>query len=280
MAMFMVKPWYKKSGDKYKGIWVPKTWQGASASSEPPLLLGNSIWNDGTQIYFDYAYYLYSNKISWLTDLYNKDSTFDGRYVWTDDNNIYYSNGNTHKRFIIDSRGFKFNHWNDKTWDGITSFYGSRIWTDGDDIYYSYNNTQKILDKSTSTWYDKTWYGLPDWLKINGENIWTDGENIYFTSSGTTNYVLDKATSTWSAVTCSNLGSYSDNGSYIWTDKENIYFSRDTNQKILDKENSTRNYLIWQNKTWDGLTSFKGQYVWTDGENIYYSLNYDQYQLT
>ena len=35
----------------------------------------------------------------------------------------------------------------------------------------------------------------------------------------------------------------------------------------------------WQEKTWDGLTSFNGSPIWTDGTDIYYSGGSDQYVL-
>ena len=54
-------------------------------------------------------------------------------------------------------------------------------------------------------------------------------------------------------------------GTNVWTDGNNTYYSNDTNQYQLDKTS-----LIWNKKTWVGLTSFNGAKVWTDGTNIYY----------
>ena len=53
----------------------------------------------------------------------------------------------------------------------MTSFYGADIWIDGENIYYfGSNKVHKILDKSTSTWSDKTWINFPsDYL--TGQDI-------------------------------------------------------------------------------------------------------------
>jgi len=153
------------------------------------------------------------------------------------------------------------NSWNIKSWGGF-DFYGQDIWTDNANIYYSSAWTQKVLNKSTGEWEDKTWTGLTSFY---GQNIWTDGENIYYSHS-TAQYVLDKTTSTWIQKTWTGLTNFI--GNKIWTDGENIYYSNSTSQKILDKATST-----WSDKTWTGLslTTFNGQYVWSDGTNIYFS---------
>ena len=149
-----------------------------------------------------------------------------------------------------------------KAWSGLTSFRGSYIWSDGNDIYYSRGTTQKILNKATSTWSDKTWSG-GHYSGFDGNKIWSDGNDIYY-SNGTKQYVLDKATSTWSAKTWNGLTSF--DGDVIWSDGQNIYYSNGSTQKILDITTST-----WSNKTWNGLTSFYGHNIWSDGNDIYYS---------
>ena len=37
--------------------------------------------------------------------------------------------------------------------------------------------------------------------------------------------------------------------------------------------------LVWEPKTWSGLTDFNGEYVWTDGTDVYYSYSGNQYVL-
>jgi hypothetical protein len=117
----------------------------------------------------------------------------------------------------------------DSLWKGLTSFYGSYIWTDGVNIYYSQSSTQKVLDRATSTWNNKSWTGLSS---FNASNVWTDGDDIYY-SNGSDQYVLDKDTSTWSAKTWTGLTSFS--GNKVWTDGDNVYYSDSTDQYVLVK---------------------------------------------
>ena len=188
----------------------------------------------------------------------------DGFNIWTDGENVYYSDGVD--QCILDKAT---STWSPKTWSGLTTFSGINIWTDGNNIYYSYGSNQYILDKATSTWNPKTWYGL---TSFSGFATWTDGENIYF-SSAATQYVLDKSTSTWNRKTWygNTLPQYNE----IWTDGQNIYCSGGSRSHyVLDKATST-----WNPKTWYGLTQFSGSQIWTDGKNIYCSNNTIQYVL-
>ena len=195
---------------------------------------------------------LYSSGL-WAAKTWNVD--IDGRHIWTDGTDIYYSKSTS--QYVLDTTT---STWNEKTWTGLTNFDGSYIWTDGENIYYSLGTSQYILDKSTSTWNVKTWNE-----NVNGSYIWTDGENIYF-STAASQYVLDQSTSTWNTKTWEGF-SFLD-GSNIWTDGGNIYYSNGTAQYVLDKTTST-----WNVKTWNNLTNFYGSYIWTDGENIYHSRN-------
>ena len=147
---------------------------------------------------------------------------------------------------------------------------GSNVWTDGTDIYYSGGGTttQYVLDKSTSTWSEKTWTGLTN---FTASDVWTDGTDIYV-SNGGTHYVLDKSTSTWSEKTWTGLTSFA--GSNVWTDGTDIYVSNGGTQYVLDKSTST-----WSEKTWTGLTTLDARDVWTDGTDIYYSNRWTQYVL-
>jgi len=190
----------------------------------------------------------------------------NGKDVWTDGDNIYYSNTYYSSQYVLDKNT---STWSPKTWSGLTSFDGRFIWTDGENIYYSSGSDQYVLDKETSTWSPKTWSGIIVMI-FNGNRVWTDGENIYY-SANSDQYVLDKSTSTWTRKTWSGLTKFF--GNYVWTDGENIYYSDISTQYVLDKATST-----WVPKTWSGFTSIDGRYIWTDGENIYYSGNSYQYQ--
>ncbi len=191
---------------------------------------------------------------------WNGFSNLVGHHVWTDGENIYYSANGT---YLLDETN--------STWSNISlgsSVVGTYVWTDGENIYYSSASTQKVLNKETMTWEDKTWNGLSSFY---GGNVWTDGENIYY-SSGSTQKVLDKGTSTWRNKTWKGLSSFSAN--YVWNNGENIYYSQAENQYVLNKETST-----WVEKNWNGLSSFSGMQIWTDGNLIYYSSGEEQYVL-
>ena len=242
---------------------------------------------------------------SWVNKTWSGLTNFSSRYIWTDGDNIYYSNGTSH--YVLNKSTSKwtaktwsgltsfngYDIWTDgnniyysngasqyilrkststwvtKTWSGLTSFEGRYIWTDGDSIYYSLINNQYVLDKSTSTWTAKTWSGRTN---INADSVWTDGDNIYY-SYNTSHYVLDKSTSTWVTKTWNGL-SVSASGTNIWTDGDNIYCSNGSIQYVLDKSTST-----WTAKTWSGRTNINADSVWTDGDNIYYSNGASQFVL-
>ena len=205
-------------------------------------------------------------------------SFFGGSSIWTDGENIYYSEDT--KQYVLNR---ETSTWEPKTWNGVTSLNGGQIWTDGNDIYYSTfkgsgadgSYYHYVLNRETSTWESKTWYGF---IQFTGEFIWTDGENIYYSNSPH-HYVLNRETSTWESKTWSGLTSFY--GYNIWTDGNDIYYSSGTRQYVLNRETST-----WEPKIWNGVTSLNGGSIWTDGENIYgsdYSEDLDtinQYKLT
>ena len=117
----------------------------------------------------------------WTEKTWSGLTDFPGFAIWTDGENIYYSNGS--EQYVLDK---STSTWQAKTWNGLTNFNGDNIWTDGENIYYSFTSNQYVLDKATSTWTEKTWRlgqsgnydKLYDLLK--GNNVWTDGENIYY----------------------------------------------------------------------------------------------------
>lgn len=199
----------------------------------------------------------------WDPKTWNGLTNFSRNNVWTDGENIYYSD--ISGQYVLEKNT---DTWNTKIWNGITDCTGLYIWTDGDNIYYSVNSTQYVLDKTTSTWSEKVWDGL---ISFFGDSVWTDGSNIYYSDSSD-QYVLDKSTSTWNTKTWTGLTNF--DAQYIWTDGVNIYYSYYGSQYVLDKSTST-----WSAKTWTGLSSFSGHCVWTDGTNIYYSYASQQYVL-
>ena len=213
---------------------------------------------DGDTITIDNNGTINTNFEGWTPKSWNI-SPFYGYYIWTDGTDIYDSEGNSNKQFVLNRTT---GNWDVKTWNGISNIDGIDTWTDGVNMYYSSGTTQKVLDTTTSTWSDTTWNGL---ASFSGMYIWTDGENIYYSQSNK-QYILNKSTSTWSAVTWNGYTSI--DGQYVWTDGTDIYYSNYANQYVLDKATNT-----WSVKTWNGYSNLKGSYVWKMNNEIYYSDN-------
>ena len=101
----------------------------------------------------------------WVHKNWNDLNIFYGLRVWTDNNNIYYSNG---------SQQYELNKntdtWIPKYWDGFNTIYGEYIWKDNDNnIYYSYSNDQYKLNNNI--WTPVSWGNYQD---IYGIDIWKD----------------------------------------------------------------------------------------------------------
>lgn len=92
--------------------------------------------------------------------------SFNGRFVWTDGNDLYYSNG---------SINYKYNKetdlWENKVWKGLTDINGAYIWHNGDEVYYSYNDTHYQLNKETSVWNKKHGIAPALMLMICGQMV-------------------------------------------------------------------------------------------------------------
>lgn len=80
----------------------------------------------------------------WVNNAITGIVGINGGSIWTDGDNIYYSNGGN--QYVLDK---STSTWTAKTWTGLTSFSGSNIWTDGDNIYYSSSADQYVLDKKS-----------------------------------------------------------------------------------------------------------------------------------
>ncbi len=133
----------------------------------------------------------YEQPSTWLTKTWI--SKFSAEHVWSDGDNIYYSNG---------SSQYKLNKstltWNTKAWSGLTKFDGQYIWSDGNNIYYSESSDQYVLNKSTSVWSKKTWSKLTSFY---GNYVWSDGDNIYY-SYRSDQYILLKTPSYKAKLAC------------------------------------------------------------------------------
>ena len=150
-----------------------------------PLTIGNVVFDGSAAKTVDLSEYAKKSDIktriysttgsvypsTWESKTWNGMTSFSGNGIWTDGENIYYSNSTNH--YVLNR---ETSTWEPKTWNGLTSFGGEHIWTDGTDIYYSYGTNQYVLNRETSTWESKTWNRLS---KIYKDGIWTDGEYIY-----------------------------------------------------------------------------------------------------
>lgn len=184
--------------------------------------------------------------------------SIDGENVWTDGENIYYSNGTV--QYVWNKTN---KTWETKTWTGLTNFYGRAIWVyDANNIFYSYQSNQYRLNLTNSTWNSYKWFGLTN---FNGEYVWKLGTTVYY-SAGSTQYQLNWSTSQWTTKTWNGLTNFY--GAAIWTDGNYTYYSEGASQYYYDTS-----YARWRSTTWTGLTSFSGINIWSDGENTYYSNN-------
>ena len=77
---------------------------------------------------------------TWTAKTWKGLTNFDVSYLWTDGDNIYYSNGTS--QYVLDK---STSTWTTKTWTGLTDFNGARGWTDGKNIYGSDYNKGYIL---------------------------------------------------------------------------------------------------------------------------------------
>ena len=258
------------AGDEEKFLKGDGTWDNVdalpvvtSSDNNKVLEVVNGEWTTGSKkIDKEYNASGYSNK--WEEKSWNGLTNPSVEYIWTDGENIYYSNGSNH--YVLDKAT---STWSAKTWTGLTQFYGERIWTNGEDVYYSAGtNKQYVLDKSTSTWTTKTWYGC---TFVDGRYVWSDGDNIHYDQQNA-HYVLDGLTSNWEEKTWINVPS-NFTSKDVWFDGENIYYSANSNQYVLNKSTST-----WSEITWTGISEFSGRNVWSDGTYVYcngYDANYN-----
>ena len=80
---------------------------------------------------------------AWQTTTWTGLTSFSGNNVWTDGDNIYYSDGS--KQYLYD----KATHsWIKKEWWGCNNMLGKYIWTDGTNVYYSYERENYVLNKN------------------------------------------------------------------------------------------------------------------------------------
>ena len=180
------------------------------------------ILDKRTNSWVDRDWYAYVIKYGKETEETEK-ILIDATCIWTDGNDVYYSNGSTQK--VLDSSTMI---WKKKQWSGMTSFNGLYIWTDGNDVYYSNGSTQKVLDRETSTWGSKTWNGLSS---FSGTKIWIYKSQVYYSNGSGKQKILNKATSTWEDKEWTETDHI--DGYYIWSDGQHMHCSMGKEQYVL-----------------------------------------------
>jgi hypothetical protein len=220
--------------DRATSTWEAKTWEG---DFKP--FYGARVWNTENNIYYSYKssswdeqYVLNKSTGVWEEKTWNGLSSFSGNYVWTDGDNIYYSDGSENQYVLNESTST----WEPKTWYGLTKFGSFDIWFEGNNVYYSHNSDtfgslQYKLNKATSTWEPKTWNGLS---KFSGQFMITDGNTCYYAQSSN-GYVLDITTDTWVPTEFNPDFKLS----YVWHDGDNLYVSAYANQYVLHRKFNT-----------------------------------------
>ena len=295
--------------DKTNDKWVEITM--VEPSSYFSLL---DIWCDNENAYYkNYVYDVETN--TWVDNGWTGLTSVDGDYMWLDENdNMYYSNDNTHYSFDKSSKT-----WSLIDWKGISGFDTTYIWSTDANTYYSYGSLQYKLNKETLTWKKKNW----NVESVSKSNIWSDGEN-YYLSSATQQYVLNEETDEWIEQVWNGLSDFS--GSDIYIVNDDIYclknvintqtFGYDLYPYKLDKNSKTwieidsnnrlsfslaevfgglsfwnddnnlyvsttekqlvlnNETLTWEIKTWNGFTDIIASQIWNSNDKIYYSNSY------
>lgn len=183
---------------------------------------------------------------TWSTKTWNGLTSFNGDYIWTDGENIYYSN--TSNQYVLNK---ETSTWSAKTWNGLTPN-ARYIWTDGENIYYgSSASTQRVLNKATSTWETKTW---KNGMSVAGNFVWTDGDNIYCSGGIGVQFVLNKFNSAKPLIDTRynnlNMGAQDiyftgdDPGDVVWaregdTEDARIYYDNINEQLIIRAADGT-----------------------------------------
>ena len=199
-------------------------------------------------------------KTTWKND--SGEITIDGRYVWTDGTNIYYSL-NDLNQYVLNG-----DTWDRQPWDGKTvHLRGDYVWSDGTKFYYSYwqssSQTYLYYVLNGTTWNETKL--LKE--KMSGYHVWTDGTSLY-ASCGSEQYVFENGS--WVEKKWNGLTSFS--GAGVWTDGKNIYYSSGEDQYILHGD-------TWEPYDW-GINIESGVYIWTDGTNTYYTCGSDHYVIS
>lgn len=219
--------------------------------------------------------FLSINSSYWTPVTWKGLTNFDGKYVWSDGTNIYYSSGSS--QYVLNRSN---NTWSTKTWSGTTvQLDGSYIWYNpySNDWIYSNGSTQLAFNGSTweETAFTQTGGGA---ASFTGSTIWYNGtsNSLRAYRAGGTNYRLSSSR-VWQTVTSSNWPAMSK--SYLWyphdfaTDGK-TYYSRTATGYQGVIENGTYSSI-----SWGSVKPYQGAYVWNSANHTYYSYNGNNYVL-
>ena len=190
---------YYSSGTKtYRLTPSTRTWTdtGWSIEVKKPWYDGQ-YWHSSTG--YDGGYVLNAAETSWTASNHKIESHLMGGNMWSSGGRVFMSDqfdvSSPAKTYELD---LTTNTLSDTGW--TTSIIAESVWHVDGNTYYSRGSTQLQFDPQTSTWSNKTWYGLPSHLALDGSYTWTDGIDTYY-SYLSYQYVLDKETSTWETKT-------------------------------------------------------------------------------
>ena len=223
---------------------------------------------------------------------------YSAKKIWTDDNNIYYSDNETQLVFNRETLT-----WEEKTWreDGsgilIYPLDGACVWADrSGDLTFLYTGLVKYPDGYTAyetrcliddSW-ESTGVGTTA-FPCDGSKIWTDGDRIYYTgivanengevSTEPGSYRLDGGEWVpveWGTDTSGNQVAPLD-GACVWGD-----FYGGSNVMYTGLVKYPDGYTAYETRYYDGsawedvgfagtIFPCDGSKIWTDGETYYYS---------
>ena len=205
---------------------------------------------------------------------FNNCENIYGRNIWTDGENIYYSNFDN-DYYVLDK---ETNTWDEKTWN-INGIYAEYIWNAEENTFFNDANKSYKLNIELGEWEEVEWHyligGTPIPYNFYGNAVRKINGNYYYLSNKSV-FLLDTQNLTLKKVSSDDISSSFPGGSFAssyWTDGVNLYHSNGTsNQYIYNFELG-----IWEETNWNILVN--GQYVWNCGQNTYYSNGNEQYIL-
>lgn len=210
----------------------------------------------------------------WVPVTWNGLTDFDGKYIWSDGTNTYYSSGSS--QYVLDNSN---NTWITKTWSGTSvKLDGRFIWYNpySNDWIYSNGSTHLALNGSTweTTEFTQTGGGA---ASFTGITIWYNGPQNSRSAyrAGGANYRLLDAR-IWYLLKSTDWPSMSTD--YLWYPHDfdtegKTYYSRSEPGYQGVIENETYSSISWSVKP------YQGAYVWTSANHTYYSYNNNNYVL-